>query len=145
VIANRSDSSPERFRSALERLDWLGRSSPYLHIRQARRAFQARDLNGTLFELEQARALYPTKELWMAYGAVYEHKADWVAAGDAYEKAISLSEEHVQAWLALARVQERLGEPERALATLERAASLAPEDAIVREVLESRRRRAQDP
>ncbi len=145
LIANRSGGDPERFQSALRRLEWLGRSSPYLHIRLAKRAFRAKDLNRTLFELDQARALYPTKELWMAYGAVYEHKADWVAAADAYEKALALSEEHTKAWLALARAQERQGEPEKALATLERAASLAPEDDIVRDVLESRRRRAQDP
>ena len=140
-----AEGSPERFRSALKRLDWLGSSSPYLHIRLAKRAFRAKDLNRTLFELDQARAIYPTKELWMAYGAVYEQKADWVAAGDAYEKALSLSEEHPKAWLALARVQERQGEPEKARATRERAASLLPEDALVRDVLESRRRRAQDP
>jgi hypothetical protein len=118
TIANRSGGSSERFRSALKRLDWLGRSSPYVHLRLAKQAFRAKDLRRTLLELDQARALYPTKELWMAYGAVYEQKADWVSAEEAYEKA---------------------------LATLERAASLAPEDAIVRDVLESRRRRAQDP
>jgi hypothetical protein len=144
-MLNRSRDDPQRYHTALRRLERLGRSSPYLHVRLAKNAYKRGDLKGTLLELDRARAIYPIKEMWVAYGAVYERQGNWKAAAKAYQESLALSQDHVPSWLGLARAQEQLGDREGALATLESAAELDPGSALVREVLESRRRRVKDP
>jgi tetratricopeptide (TPR) repeat protein len=85
-------------------------------------------------ERQIAESRYRTAllESWMMLGAIHVANGNFADARRAFERASSSAVENAAALQSLAIVQLRLGEPEAALTTLTRVASVSPRDAQIR-------------
>lgn len=126
-----------RVRTAVERLERVGYESPTVYVRLARRDLEQGDLHSALASLRQARAIYPTAEMWTTYGAVYERAGDPSRALAAYDRALELDPDSVAALANSARVLRRRGDDRAARERAERAAALSPLDPRLRLLAES--------
>lgn len=138
----------ERMRTALRRVEWIGRETPKAHVALAKYALRNRDARGARRHYQAALDLYPTSSAWAGIASLDEDQNDFDAAAVAWEAARALDPDDAMLHYRLGLARLRLDEPERARQALARAAELAPEQRIIQLKLEQAERRAagsQDP
>ena len=135
-------------RTALRRVEWIGRETPKAHVALAKYALRNRDARGARRHYQAALDLYPTSSAWAGIASLDEDQNDFDAAAVAWEAARALDPDDAMLHYRLGLARLRLDEPERARQALARAAELAPEQRIIQLKLEQAERRAagsQDP
>jgi Flp pilus assembly protein TadD len=95
-----------------------------------------------LYEYGRSLAKQPTASAWLAIGRLASRSGDQDQAVAAYQEALALNPNDPQALYDLGVSWLRAGDPAGAVAPLEHAVRLLPEDELLRTTLERARRRS---
>ncbi len=125
-----------RVRRAMDRLAWLGRESPKLHMALGRVLERKQREGLALAEYEQSLALYPSAPAWFAIGALHLKRQEWAPAAEAFEDGVALDHLRGQDHYTLGLALLELHQPERARDAFARAVDLNPTRKIHRTMLE---------
>ncbi len=125
-----------RARVASQRLAWIGRDGPRLHMAIGRELRRQGRADAAIGEFGKAIALHPTAEAWHSVGAVHAAQRRWSEAALAFEQALALDPyaHTVLHHLGVARLE--LKQMEQARQAFARAAELEPDREIHRIMLE---------
>jgi hypothetical protein len=114
--AARSDD-PDRARSALDLLRWVGRDSASLRFVVGTRYANSGDTDRAIVQYDRSLALQPKAYVWAALSLVYDARLEWNEARVANDRALELDPGHTVALMHAADLAFR------------RAADFAPADA----------------
>ncbi len=134
----------ERVRTAVERLERLGRDSPDLRLALGKTLARRGDPNAALLEYRRAIDLYPNAAAWLAVGKLFAQQERWRQAADAYERAVALRPEGALGHYELGVARLALHRPAAARDAFARAAELDPGRKIHRVMLERAERALAD-
>jgi tetratricopeptide (TPR) repeat protein len=125
-----------RVRSAVDRLERVGRDSPKLRIALANMLAREGSLSYARLEYEAALDLYPTKAAWLGLARLHSRTEQWEEAAAAYEETLKFDPEMEQAWYNLGLARMKLDQPELARDAFARAFELRPDRKINQVMLE---------
>lgn len=95
----------------------------------ARKSLQAKDLTSATAALKRAVSLDPTfSRAWLELGSTYAATRNSAAALEAFQKAIEADPKQVTPYKILAFMYIGIGKKDDAIATLEKAQKIAPDD-----------------
>jgi len=134
-----------RMRSALARLDWIGRDSASNHLSFGRLLAAQGEPGGAIREYQQSVNLYPTADAWVSLAELLDEKGMIPQALEAFENAIELAPDSAPIAYRGAAIAVKANDPERARALLERAVAIDPTRKLYRLTLENLRDRAPAP
>jgi tetratricopeptide (TPR) repeat protein len=134
-----------RMRSALARLDWIGRDSANNHLSFGRLLAAQGEPGGAIREYQQSVNLYPTADAWVSLGDLLDEKGLIPQALEAFENAIELAPDSAPIAYRGAAIAAKANDPERARALLERAVAIDPTRKLYQLALENLRDRAPAP
>ncbi len=134
-----------RLQTAANRLRFIGRDHPQVRYSLGVLAMRAGDLETARRELLRSLKLGPNPLTWSALGELHENAGHPDDAFAAYDQALAMSPDFVLALDRSAFLALRLGDLERAEATLARAVAAAPERDDLRHSLQDLRRRLAVP
>jgi len=129
-------------RTAMERLAWLGKDGPARHTELGRRLAREGDPEAARLEFERSLALQPTSRAWQSLALLHDQRQEWKEAASAYDSAVALSPDDASLLFRAGRSWLAAGEPARAVAPLERARRLAPNEKVIALNLTRARREA---
>ncbi len=118
-------------RVAMERLKWLGRDGPSRHTELGRRLAGQGEVLAARREFKRSIELTPTARAWKSMAQLFEQQQQWQSAAVAYDSALAIQPEVASTLFRLGRAWLEAGHPQKAIAPLERAASLAPGEKII--------------
>jgi tetratricopeptide (TPR) repeat protein len=133
-----------RMRTALDRLDGLGRESAQHQLQFGRILAQRGDTAGALRAYQQSIRLFPTPDAWIALGDALETNGQLERAREAFDEALALAPEMPSLVYRAATLAGKSGDAERARALLEKAVALDPERKLYRVALERYREHPDD-
>jgi len=110
-------ADPDRARTALDRLRWIGRDSASLRFAEANRYAERGDVETAISQYQRSIAVQPTANAWAALSVAYDRYRRWDAARSAGDEALALDPGHT------------VGLIHNADLALRRAADLAPAEA----------------
>jgi tetratricopeptide (TPR) repeat protein len=125
-----------RMRTALARLDGLGRESAQNHLQFGRILAARGDAAGALREYQRSLDLFEMPDAWIALSETYEGNGNLSKARDALDRALAMLPESAPLLYRSATLASKSGDVESARALLERAVALDPERKLYRVALE---------
>jgi tetratricopeptide (TPR) repeat protein len=128
-------------RSALERLDWIGRDSANNHLRFGQLLAAHDDPDGAIREYQKSVKLYPTPDAWVALADALDGKGLISQAYEAFENAIELAPDSAPIAYRGAAIATKANDPDRARVLLERAVAIEPTRKLYQLALENLRTR----
>ena len=131
-----------RAKTAVDRLSLLGRDGPKRRTRLGRELASDGSYRAARIQFDKGLALHPTADGWRAMALLYEQSAEWVLAARAYQAAIELEPGNPTLHYKEGLCWLEAGDPERAIAGLEAAAAIAPEERLIQLSLRRARREA---
>ncbi len=135
-----------RARQAVQRFASLGRDGPSKHTELGVRYARMGENRAAQREFLRSAELHPTFLAWLSLARMHDHGGSWEGALRAYENALELKPDDADTIYRIGLMCMRTAQPERAVAELERAAELSPEDGMIRASLIRARRALQaDP
>ncbi len=111
----------DRLETAERRLRWIGLENPDVPLGLGLMLAERGDLIAAEARLEESVAQFPTAVSWTALGQVQARRGAWQTAAESLQEAIALDPAQVTALLQLGQVWIELGEPGRAVESLEEA------------------------
>ena len=120
-----------RARAAVDQLSWLGRDGPEARTRLGRLYARQGRSKRAESEFHRSLALRPTVEAWRSLGLLYEEGRDWNAVVRAYDALLTMAPADGQALYRRGLAYLERGEPQKALADIDGAARLHPEQKII--------------
>jgi tetratricopeptide (TPR) repeat protein len=135
----RSISPPDaaRLETAAERLRWIGRANPDVHYNLGVLARQQGDLAAARREFMRSLELGETAPAWLGLGLVEHSAGRYEPALRAYDAVLAIDPQSVPALVQSATLLAQRGDRAAARARLERALTLAPRRADLRERLDA--------
>jgi tetratricopeptide (TPR) repeat protein len=133
-----------RMRTALARLDRMGRESANNHLQLGRMLAARGDPVGALREMQRSVQLHATPDAWVALSETLEGVGKPSEAREAMDNALALAPNSGPILYRAAGLASREGDSERARSLLERAVELDPERKLYRVALERARERSGD-
>jgi tetratricopeptide (TPR) repeat protein len=133
-VINRVDDDVQRILRASQRLGWVGRQNPALHVHVARVLASRDELDAAAAEFQRSLDLHPTPAAWVGLGRVHASRGEWSEAGDSFAAALAESPENLPALVNAGRAWIELGRPDLAKRALDRARVQAPQSAEIREL-----------
>jgi tetratricopeptide (TPR) repeat protein len=130
-----------RMRSALERLDWIGRDSANNHLRVGQLLAAHGEPGGAIREYQKSVKLYPTADAWVSLADLLDEKGMISQAHEAFAKAIELAPDSAPIAYRGAAVATKANDPDRARVLLERAVAIDPTRKLYQLALEKLRAR----
>jgi len=134
-----------RMRSALARLDWIGRDSASNHLSFGRLLAAQGEPGGAIREYQQSVKLYPTADAWVSLADLLEEMRLIPQAREAFENAIELAPDSAPIAYRGAALATRANDPERARKLMERAVAIDPTNKLYQLALENLRARTPAP
>jgi tetratricopeptide (TPR) repeat protein len=134
---DRADVS--RMRTALDRLDWMGRESANNHLQLGRVLAARGEAGGAIREYQSSIQLFPMPDAWVALAEILEQQGAIGPAREAIEKAVELAPQSAPIAYRAAGLATKAKDPDRARALLERAVALDPERKLYQVALENLR------
>ncbi len=122
-----------------DRLRALGRGSPKYDVAIAQMLVTQDRADEALRYVERSLDLYPSSRAYHVLAQIHEREARDHDAIASYASALDLDPNDAQALFRAGRLWLRLGNAREAVALLERAAEVRPEDPLVRRYLEQAR------
>lgn len=126
----------ERLEKAARRMSWMGRDSAATRSQLGYLLGERGDSARAIAEFERSIAIEPNAAAWTNIGALQEREGNIEEALSAYDSALALDPDDVSALQYAARVLIKTGRPDRARPLLERAMTLAPDRADIRDLFE---------
>jgi tetratricopeptide (TPR) repeat protein len=134
-----------RMRTALARLDGIGRESALHQLQFGRILAQRRDAGGALRAYQESIRLFPTPDAWIALGDVLESEGQLEHAREAFDQALVLAPTMPSLVYRAATLAGKSGDAERARTLLEKAVELDPGRKLYRVALERYRKAGEIP
>jgi cytochrome c-type biogenesis protein CcmH/NrfG len=117
-----------RVRTAMDRLSWVGRDSPKLHLTLAQILARGGNNLYATVEYEQSIAIYPSAEAWFGLGTLHMKLERWSRAAEAFEATVELDPEKEQAYYGLGITRMQLSQAALARDAFEASVELDPEN-----------------
>lgn len=117
----------DRLQIAANRLNWVGRDGPRIHVAMAKLLRQRGDDDGAMAEYRRGNGLWPTLTAWVGIGKIHEKREQWAEAQSAYEAALGLEPNHANTLDDLAHVFAARGNIEEAVKIQLKAIYAAPD------------------
>lgn len=133
-VINRADDDLQRILRASQRLGWVGRQNPALHVHVARVLASRDEMDAAAAEFQRSLDLHPTPAAWVGLGRVHAGRGEWSEASDAFAAALAENPEHLPALVNAGRAWIVLGRPDLAKRALDRARVQAPQSAEIQEL-----------
>ena len=133
-----------RARVAARRLAWIGRDGPTIHREIGRMLVQNGATAAARQAYQRSLELYPTAGAWLELANLEEGAGDFEAALRGWNAAIDLDPDNAGSLYRAGLAELELGNPQLAVARLERATALAPDDGLIRLALLRARALAED-
>jgi hypothetical protein len=133
-VINRADDDLQRILRASQRLGWVGRQNPALHVHVARVLASRDEMDAAAAEFQRSLDLHPTPAAWVGLGRVHASRGEWSEASDAFAAALAENPEHLPALVNAGRAWIVLGRPDLAKRALDRARVQAPQSAEIQEL-----------
>jgi tetratricopeptide (TPR) repeat protein len=114
--------------ASYDRLAWFGYDDSMRRIDLGWAAYR-RDPERALSQFERAVALHPTAKGWGSIANVHANRGDWRAALTAYEAGLTVAPRDADLLAGAGLAALQVGDPAHALALLERAEAIRPDDA----------------
>ncbi len=134
-----------RMRTALQRLDWIGRDSAENHLIFGRLLAAQGEPGNAIREIQQSVKLYPTADAWVALADLLDEKGMISQASEAFDNAIELAPDSAPIAYRGAALATKANDPDRARELLERAVAIEPNRKLYQLALENLRNRASKP
>jgi len=131
-----------RMKTALTRLDRIGRESANNHLQMGRILAARRDVPGALREFQRSVTLHATPDAWASMSETLDGAGKLREAREAMERALELAPSSGPIIYRAAGLASRSGDVERAQILLQRAVELDPERKLYRVALERARERS---
>ena len=134
-VINRFSNDLERVIGASEWLARIGRDNPAVHTHVAGLLVLSNQPDAAVAEYRRSIEFHPTPATWVGLGRLQADRGLWSEASESFAGALAEDPDYVDALVDSGRVWLQLGRPDRARKSLERARSLAPMNAEIREWL----------
>ncbi len=122
----------EEVRAAWNRLGWLGLDGAQGRLDLGADLLARGDVLAARAEFQRSLDLAPLPGAWDGLAKTHAHLGEWRRAAEVCEQGLRAAPEHVGLLAHGALAWRQAGEPDRALPLIERAASLAPDNAAIR-------------
>jgi tetratricopeptide (TPR) repeat protein len=133
-----------RMRTALQRLDWIGRDSATNHLAVARIQAVHGQNASAIREFQKSLRLFPTPDAWVGLAELFEKLGLLTEARDAYDNAIDVAPDSAPIAYRGAALAIKLRDTERARTLLERAVAIDPDKKLYRVALDNLNERSSD-
>ena len=130
-----------RMRTALQRLDWMGRESAANHLNFGRVLAGRGDPAAAIREYQRSVELFPGPDAWIAEADALERLGRSREARTAIERALARAPDEPALLYRAGSMANRAGDRDQAIARLEKAVALDPDRKLYRVALDRLRSR----